>query len=150
MSMENDQESLHFWSTILQTLTDSDPKNDLNPEINSPILVMSTSMAVNVPPEPSNPHGVGDKEAGQEKVPSEDGDQKMNVDRGKSITIEIEEVTNSFFGHMHMYDEFELIKKKFVFCLIKCKEKEEERKNLKRPNEARNMAEKVKILVLFV
>ncbi|CAA7058211.1 unnamed protein product [Microthlaspi erraticum] len=114
MSMDNDQESLQFWSTILQTLTDSSPKYDLNPEINSPILVMSTSMAVNVPPEPSNPHGVGYKEARQEKVASEDGDKKMNVDRGKSMAIEIEE----------------------------SKAKEEETKNLKRPNEARNLAEK--------
>ncbi|CAH2066115.1 unnamed protein product [Thlaspi arvense] len=75
-NMGNDQESHEFWSTLLQFLTDSDPKDDLN----SPKLVMSTSMAIDISPEPSNALGGGDKPRPGKDV-DELGDKNINEDR---------------------------------------------------------------------
>lgn len=90
--MENDQESLQFWSSILQSLAGYDPRVDRYPEISSPILVMSTSMSVDVQPLPaSNAPTDGGKEAGPEKAAAEDGDKNSNE---KSTEKGIEEVSN--------------------------------------------------------
>ncbi|CAH8312271.1 unnamed protein product [Eruca vesicaria subsp. sativa] len=59
--MNKNQESIQYWSSLLKSFADSDPKDDLSPEISSPILVMSTSMAIDVLPNPSNSPGDGEK-----------------------------------------------------------------------------------------
>ncbi|CAG7903785.1 unnamed protein product [Brassica rapa] len=79
--MDKDRESLQFWSSLLYSLADSDPKDGLFPEISSPIMVMSTSMATDVSPKPSNAPGDGDRDearrflAGQGKAIAETGDK---------------------------------------------------------------------------
>ncbi|KAF8080596.1 hypothetical protein N665_0933s0007 [Sinapis alba] len=116
--MDKDPESLQFWSSLLHSLADSDPKDEIFPEISNPIMVMSTSIATDVLPKPSNAPGDGDK-AGQGKAIAETGDNIMHEGGQKSAEKQIE------------------VEKK--------KSAKGETKNLgKRPrtNEARNIAEK--------
>ncbi|KAH0919516.1 hypothetical protein HID58_027176 [Brassica napus] len=116
--MDKDRESLQFWSSLLYSLADSDPKDGLFPEISSPIMVMSTSMATDVSPKPSNAPGDGDK-AGQGKTIAETGDKIIHEGGQRSAEKQIE------------------VEKKVGAI--------KETKNLgKRPrtNEARNIAEK--------
>ncbi|KAF3519247.1 hypothetical protein Bca4012_100956 [Brassica carinata] len=119
-NMNNDQESIQFWSSLLHSLADSDPKDDHLSEISSPIMVMSTSMAIDVSPKPFNAPRDGHK-AGPQKAIAETGD--ISIDEG---------------GQRSAEKHIEVIKKEG---------EKEEIKNFgknKRPrtNEARNTAEK--------
>ncbi|KAF8080595.1 hypothetical protein N665_0933s0006 [Sinapis alba] len=118
--MNNDQESIQFWSSLLYSLADSDPKDDHFPKISSPVMVMSTSMAIDVSPITFNAPGDGHK-AGPQKAIAETG--KRSIDEG---------------GQRSAEKQIEVIKKEG---------EKEEIKNFgksKRPrtNEARNIAEK--------
>ncbi|KAG2322193.1 hypothetical protein Bca52824_015406 [Brassica carinata] len=115
--MNNNQENIQFWSSLLHSLADSDPKDHF-PEISSPVMVMSTSMAIDVSPKPFNAHGDGHKAVPQKSI-AETGDKGFDEGGQRSAEKQIE---------------------------LKEGEKEEI-KNLgksKRPrtNEARNIAEK--------
>ncbi|KAH0875057.1 hypothetical protein HID58_072419 [Brassica napus] len=119
-NMNNDQESIQFWSSLLHSVADSDPKDDHLSEISSPIMVMSTSMAIDVSPKPFNAPRDGHK-AGPQKAIAETGD--ISIDEG---------------GQRSAEKHIEVIKKEG---------EKEEIKNFgknKRPrtNEARNTAEK--------
>lgn len=83
--MDKDRESLQFWSSLLYSLADSDPKDGLFPEINSPIMVMSTSMAIDVSPKPFNAPRDGHK-AGPQKAIAETGD--ISIDEGGQRSAE--------------------------------------------------------------
>ncbi|ESQ28446.1 hypothetical protein EUTSA_v10019635mg, partial [Eutrema salsugineum] len=63
MDKHNDQESHNdqFWSSLIQSFADSDPRDNLFPKISSPMLVRPTSMAIDVWPEHWNALGDGNK-----------------------------------------------------------------------------------------
>ncbi|KAL0700886.1 hypothetical protein Bca4012_057008 [Brassica carinata] len=122
-NMNNNQENIQFWSSLLHSLADSDPKDHF-PEISSPVMVMSTSMAIDVSPKPFNAHGDGHKAVPQKSI-AETGDKGFDEGGQRSAEKQIE---------------------------LKEGEKEEI-KNLgksKRPrtNEARNIAEKMTKLAM--
>uniref|UniRef100_M4CIL0 Uncharacterized protein n=1 Tax=Brassica campestris TaxID=3711 RepID=M4CIL0_BRACM len=81
--MDKDRESLQFWSSLLYSLADSDPKDGLFPEISSPIMVMSTSMATDVSPKPSNAPGDGDRDEARRFLEKKVGAIKETKNLGK-------------------------------------------------------------------
>ncbi|XP_056847313.1 uncharacterized protein LOC130498005 [Raphanus sativus] len=114
--MNNDQESVQFWSSLLHSVASSDPKDDHLPEISSPLMVMSTSMAIDVSLKPLNAPGDGQK-AGPQKAKAETGDK--SIDKGgqrsakKQIQVDATESKRSRTNEARNVAE----KVRTLFCL---------------------------------
>lgn len=91
--MNNDQESVQFWSSLLHSVASSDPKDDHLPEISSPLMVMSTSMAIDVSLKPLNAPGDGQK-AGPQKAKAETGDKSIDKGGQRSAKKQIQVVSS--------------------------------------------------------
>ncbi|CAN8275769.1 unnamed protein product [Cochlearia groenlandica] len=89
--MDNNEESNQFWSSILQSLAESNPIYNLYPEIDSTRMVMSTTMSIDVTPEPKASLGDGDQVCGPEKTTVENGSKIIIESEKKSTNKEIDE-----------------------------------------------------------
>ncbi|CAN8275761.1 unnamed protein product [Cochlearia groenlandica] len=90
--MDHNEENNQFWSSILQSLAESNPIYNLYPEIDSTRMVMSTTMSIDVTPEPKASLGDGDKVAGPEKTTVENGSETISESEKKSTKKPIDEV----------------------------------------------------------
>lgn len=94
--MDNSEE--RFWNSLLQSLADSSPKDNLYPKISSAMLAMCTSMAIDEPAEPWKVlEDHRDKEIfSAEKTAAKNGDKNMNEVAESSTQKAMEKVTSWF------------------------------------------------------
>ncbi|AEE34773.1 hypothetical protein AT1G68250 [Arabidopsis thaliana] len=109
--MDNDRDTVEFWSSLFQSFADSEPKDNPYPVVRSPIMTMSTPMAIDEPVEPwkvleyggkdvrpmaidvpAEPWKVGGKEAQPANAAAEAGYKNVNTDQEKSTQKATEKV----------------------------------------------------------